>query len=176
MLRLEPFTEQDIPRLISWIPSARFLLQWAGTQFTYPLDEAQLLRYLIRSSETPPTLLIFKAVDADSEAVIGHCELMQIDRQHRCARAGRILVGAPDMRGKGLGGQLVRALLDVAFGELHLHRVELEVFDFNTSAMACYQKIGFQTEGVLREARKFGDEYWNLCLMSILETEWQGKT
>lgn len=58
------------------------------------------------------------------------------------------------------------------FGQLQLHRVSLGVFDFNLAAIACYEKAGFVKEGLLREARKVGNEFWNLWEMSILEREW----
>jgi RimJ/RimL family protein N-acetyltransferase len=67
---------------------------------------------------------------------------------------------------------LMEEILKVAFDELNLHRVSLGVFDFNLSAIACYEKAGFIKEGLLRDARKNDDEYWNLWEMSILEDEW----
>jgi len=51
--------------------------------------------------------------------------------------------------------------------------VTLDVFDFNTPAMKCYEKVGFKKEGLLRDARKYGDKYWNLIKMGILEDEWK---
>ncbi len=53
-------------------------------------------------------------------------------------------------------------ILKVAFDELHLHRVSLGVFDFNSSAIACYEKAGFKKESLRRESRKIGEEYWSL--------------
>ncbi|MFS0883495.1 GNAT family N-acetyltransferase, partial [Metabacillus niabensis] len=47
------------------------------------------------------------------------------------------------------------------------------LLDFNLSAIACYEKAGFIKEGLLRDSRKNGDEYWSLLEMSILENEWQ---
>ncbi len=84
-----------------------------------------------------------------------------------------MLVGDKNGRGRGIGVRMMKEILRVAFDELHLHRVSLGVFDFNTSAIACYEKAGFKKEGLLREIRKIGDEYWSLWEMSILEDEWQ---
>jgi hypothetical protein len=36
----------------------------------------------------------------------------------------------------------------------------------------CYEKARFIKEGLLRDSRKNGDEYWSLWEMSILENEW----
>ena len=40
-----------------------------------------------------------------------------------------------------------------------------------SSAIKCYEKVGFKQEGRLRGARKNGDKYWNLIEMGILENE-----
>ncbi len=35
------------------------------------------------------------------------------------------------------------------------------------------KRLDLKKEGLLREIRKIGDEYWSLWEMSILEDEWQ---
>lgn len=60
----------------------------------------------------------------------------------------------------------------MGFTELGLHRIDLIVFDFNVSAIKCYEKAGFKTEGLKRDIRKMGDEFWSAYEMSILEDEW----
>jgi RimJ/RimL family protein N-acetyltransferase len=98
--------------------------------------------------------------------------LGKIDRKNKSARVGKVLVGDKNTRGKGIGQQMIKEILKIAFDELQLHRVSLGVFDFNVSAIACYEKAGFIKEGLLRDSRKNGDEYWSLWEMSILENEW----
>jgi RimJ/RimL family protein N-acetyltransferase len=41
----------------------------------------------------------------------------------------KIIIGDPSMKGKGLGGQLIEALLEYAFSEQKGTDVELLVFD-----------------------------------------------
>ena len=172
-IRLEPFTEADFDRLIGWVPSSAFLLQWAGAAFDYPLTAEQLRRHLAAGAGDPPSQRIYRAVDVATGAVVGHAELGQIDRRHGLGRACRILVGAPEARGRGCGEAIMRALLAVAFDELRLHRVELAVFDFNTAGIACYEKVGFCREGFLREARRHEEGYWNIVVMGILEQDYR---
>lgn len=57
---------------------------------------------------------------------------------------------------------------------MNLIYIELALV-FNVSAIACYEKVGFIKEGLLRDSRKNDDEYWNLWEMSILEDEWLEK-
>lgn len=175
-IKLEPFAATDIDQLIAWIPSAEFLLQWAGSAFRFPLDRAQLMRHLAKGEKPDPDRLIFKAMDPRTYGTVGHGELGGIDRRNRSASIARVLVGPPHLRGQGLGEQIISGLLVVAFQKMSLHRVSLNVFDFNSAAIRCYEKVGFKQEGMLREARRHGDEYWNVCVMSILEHEFAAAT
>lgn len=174
MLELKYFERTDFKQLIDWIDSPRLLLQWGGAAFSYPLTEKQLENYLKNANTHGSDTLIYKVVMIETGEVIGHVSLGRIDRVNESARIGKVLIGNQSARGKGIGQQLIKKVLNVAFGELHLHRVSLGVFDFNLPAIACYEKVGFVKEGLLRESRKFNDEYWNLWEMSILEHEWLG--
>ena len=175
MLKLETFSEADFHQLINWIPDSSFALQWGGPAFTYPLTVEQLEYYLKDANTVNATKYIFKAVNESTNEVIGHISLGNVDRINESARIGKVLIGQSESRGNGYGTQLMLAALTFAFEELKLHKVTLGVFDFNTSAIKCYEKVGFKKEGLLRDARKNGDEYWNLIEMGILENEWKAK-
>lgn len=170
MIKLETFKKSDFNQLIGWIDSEEFLIQWSGNAFAYPLNEQQLENY-IESSNT----LAFKVIDEKSKKVVGHISLGQIDNINKSARIGKVLVGDTKMRGRSIGKHMMKAVLQIAFEELKLHRVTLGVYDFNTSAITCYEKIGFVKEGLLRESKKVGETYWNLWEMSMLEYEWSDK-
>lgn len=171
MIHLHAFTEADIDRLIAWMPTAEFLMQWAGPSYQFPLTQEQVMVSLALTEGDEPEVLMFKAVD-EGGVVVGHIELLNIDRRNRLATMGRVLL-APEARGRGLGQALVRAALRVAFDDLGLHRVGLGVFDFNGPAIRCYERAGFRHEGTMRDYRRIGDGYWSLCMMSVLEDEWR---
>ncbi len=170
LIKLEPLKRSDFKQLINWINSEEFLIQWSGNAFTYPLNDQQLEQYIESTN-----ILAFKVIDEDSKEVIGHISLGQIDNINRSARIGKVLVGDTKMRGRSIGKHMMKAVLHIAFGELKLHRVTLGVYDFNTSAISCYEKIGFVKEGLLRDSKKVGETYWNLWEMSMLEYEWRAK-
>ncbi len=170
LIKLESLKRSDFKQLINWIDSEEFLIQWSGNAFTYPLNDQQLEQY-IESTNT----LAFKVIDEESKEVIGHISLGQIDNINKSARIGKVLVGDTKMRGRSIGKHMMKAVLHIAFEELKLHRVTLGVYDFNTSAISCYEKIGFVKEGLLRDSKKVGETYWNLWEMSMLEYEWRAK-
>jgi RimJ/RimL family protein N-acetyltransferase len=175
MMRIElrPFERNDFSRLIGWIRSPEFLMQWAGPIFRYPLDGAQLEAYIQGAEGDEPIRAIFKAVDIQTRAVMGHVELNNIDAADNSATVCRVLVGNPCLRRKGIGTQKVKQLLGIGFDQLMLHRIDLTVFEFNEGAIRCYEKLGFVREGRLREIRKVENEYRTLCLMSMLDREWR---
>ena len=154
MVALEPFSEADFDRLIGWIPSSDFLLQWAGPDFEYPLNREQLSDYLSDAQGDLPSKLIYKVVDSENGTAIGHIELAAIDRHNGSARVCRVLVGDPSYRGRGVGTVMMEKIIEIGFCRLGLHRIELAVFDFNTSAIRCYEKVGFVKEGHLRSVFK----------------------
>lgn len=174
MIELQPFTRDDFPQMIDWAVSPEFLMQWCGWTFAYPLDTAQLERYLYSSQGEHPFRRIFSAVDTSTQRVVGHIALSSLDPRTQSGTIACVTVDAA-LRGKGVGEAMVRHVLETAFDELHLHRVELNVFDFNTGAIALYEKLGFVKEGLIREARRVGDTWWSHYHMSMLEQEWRAK-
>ncbi len=169
---LRPFARPDFDRLLAYSATEELLHQWAGGLFAFPLTVPQLERYLLTAIGDPPTTRLFTAVDP-AGAALGHIELTRIDRRHRGASVARVLVYA-EYRGRGVGREVLSQVLRVGFEELGLHRIELNVFDFNQVAIAAYQHAGMMIEGHLRDVRRVGEAYWSVYQMSMLETEWRG--
>ncbi|HKI01979.1 MAG TPA: GNAT family protein [Thermoanaerobaculia bacterium] len=176
MIELIPFTEADIDRLTGWIPSLEVHLFWTASVFEYPLPREPFAKFLRDSAERGDRL-IYKAVLRESGEACGHIELGAIDRRNRFLRIGRVLLN-PAFRGRGLGMEMMRSALALAFDDMDMHRVELGVFDVNPGAIACYERVGFRHEGVRRESFKAPEgaavEYWSEVTMSILASEWRG--
>jgi RimJ/RimL family protein N-acetyltransferase len=75
--------------------------------------------------------------------------------------------------GKGYGSDALRVLLRFAFQELNLHRVTLNVFEYNTRALKTYERLGFTIEGTVREALLRDGRRWDLIFMGLLRQEWE---
>jgi RimJ/RimL family protein N-acetyltransferase len=115
---------------------------------------------------------IYKAIDTDTGKIIGHISLGGVSKKNRSARISRVLVDANE-RGKGYCHQMLSAALKIGFEDLKLHRISLGVYDFNTSAIKCYQRAGMKLEGIQRDILLFKGNWWSLVEMSMLETEWK---
>lgn len=77
----------------------------------------------------------------------------------------------PQARGKGLATRALKMIMELAFNTLNFHRLEAEVYAFNTKAIRLMQKLGFQKEGVLREAKYFSGSYHDIWRFGILRQE-----
>jgi RimJ/RimL family protein N-acetyltransferase len=166
LIELQPFNESDFSKLIAEIPDARFLLQWAGPKYTYPLDAAQLNDTLTNTIGAKPSYQVFKAIRPDASVTVGHIQLMDIDYNAASCVLGRVLI-FQKYRGNGLGKAMVQKAVKSAFENLHLAEVTLGVFDFNTPAIDIYKSLGFSEFQFNRGARQFQNESWNVIKMKL---------
>ncbi|SIS80894.1 Acetyltransferase (GNAT) family protein [Kroppenstedtia eburnea] len=67
-------------------------------------------------------------------------------------------------------------LLRFIFEEMNLHKVKLEVFEFNPRAIRVYEKCGFRQEGRLREEIFRYGRYHDVLVMGLLQEEYRSTT
>lgn len=104
--------------------------------------------------------------DRETGAYLGDLALSQID-EHNAHGSFRIALSVA-ATGRGIGREAIRLLLDYAFDRVRLHRVQLEVFDFNDRARRAYEKCGFEVEGRMREALHWDGEWHDVLVMAAL--------
>jgi RimJ/RimL family protein N-acetyltransferase len=85
--------------------------------------------------------------------------------------AFRITLQGPRFYGQGLGSEATRLVTDYAFNVVGVHRVELEVYDFNPRARHVYEKVGFVHEGTKRDALRWDGEWTDCHCMALLNRD-----
>jgi [ribosomal protein S5]-alanine N-acetyltransferase len=128
--------------------------------------------YLTAARRPPEPGAYTWAVEHDGH-YIGSAGLRVDADQHSATYAVGLFVAA--LRGRGLGTEVTRLVVSWGFGELGLHRIELEVLAFNARAIGCYLACGFRREGVRREAVLYPDGWKDLILMGLLRPEWASR-
>ena len=109
-------------------------------------------------------------VALDDGRFLGEVVLSDIDADNRSG-GFRIALAGPEEYGRGYGSEATRLVADFAFDVLGLHRLGLEVFDFNARAIAAYRRCGFVEEGRLRDALRWEDEWHDTIVMGLLATD-----
>jgi RimJ/RimL family protein N-acetyltransferase len=82
-------------------------------------------------------------------------------------------IGEREYWGKGYGKDAMRIMLRYAFMELNLHRVSLNVYEYNPRAIRSYEKAGFTVEGRQRQALNRDGRRWDMIYMGSLREEWK---
>jgi len=106
---------------------------------------------------------------------IGITNIRDFTNANRTAEFG-IAIGDPAHRGRGLGTEATRLVLDFAFTVLGVHNVWLDTASYNTAAIRAYVKAGFTEIGRRREALRFGDRTYDVVLMDCLATTFERPT
>lgn len=99
--------------------------------------------------------------------VVGWCDISSLCRAV-FAHSGVLGIGvlAP-YRGRGIGEALIRNAIEKAKIK-GLTRIELTVRENNKPAVALYEKLGFEKEGLHRNAVRIGSVYENHISMALL--------
>jgi RimJ/RimL family protein N-acetyltransferase len=116
-----------------------------------------------------PDTRYFIAID-DAGNSLGYVILCGLQSENHNIELKRIVIRAP---GRGYGKQILQLLLGKVFGEFGAHRLWLDVFEFNLRAQHVYRSLGFQQDGIFREAVYRDGKYHSLLLMSMLDREYK---
>ena len=84
------------------------------------------------------------------------------------------LVG-PAFQGRGYAREAAAMLLDLAFGELGLHRVIAELDPRNTASVRVCERLGMRKEGHFVEQMWLKDEWTDTGSYAILDREWRAR-
>jgi RimJ/RimL family protein N-acetyltransferase len=102
--------------------------------------------------------------------VLGEAVINDLDPANAAANYRIALVG-PEVFGRGYGTEATRLVVDYALDVAGLHRLHLQVFDFNPRAQRAYEMCGFVREGVHRDALHCEGGWHDAISMAILATD-----
>jgi RimJ/RimL family protein N-acetyltransferase len=169
-VRLRPVERDDLPHFVEWFgdPEVRRHLD-----LYLPFSMAQEERWFESLQERLDNEeAVMLTIETAEGAHIGNVGLMSINWKDRNAELG-IAIGDKSYWDKGYGSDAVRTMLKVAFRQMNLHRVRLRVHEDNVRGIRCYEKVGFQHEGTMRESVFKEGRYYDMHIMGILKSEYE---
>jgi len=83
-----------------------------------------------------------------------------------------VYIAVKEKRSIKLTADLQMSLYDFAFETLNVNKVAFEILGNNPMIIKFNERLGAQREGILRQAIKKGNEYYDLYLLSVLKEEW----
>lgn len=165
LVRLRAFDNGDL------IPSLNFsndyaIMRGATGGILYPStadDEARAI-----GNQTSYTAGEYQfAIETLAERrFIGKCGFTRVNWKNRLGELA-IMIGDPAYHGKGYGTDAIHTLCKFGFEELNLHKLKAVVFAFNEGALRCYEKCGFEREGLLKEEIYREGAYHDVVMMGL---------
>ena len=137
-----------------------------------------IVREFCISSKIPTYLkqfdnLHFAIVDISDE-YLGTVSLKKIDLENSCAEYAICL--RKKAQGKGIAYIATNKILKKAFNDYGLHRVYLNVFSDNTTAIQLYERCGFIFEGEFRDHLFVNGKFKNLKWYGMLRSDFLNST
>lgn len=169
-VRLRAIREEDLDTIVRiWMDNSLL----ASDKIPYPLELEEVREYLkkIRSDGNG---YIFAVETLADHSMIGTINVSGINWHHRYAYVGISLDS--ELHNRGCGTDAMEILLRFIFEEMNLHKVKLEVFEFNPRAIRVYEKCGFRQEGRLREEIFRYGRYHDVLVMGLLQEEYRSTT
>jgi aminoglycoside 6'-N-acetyltransferase I len=152
-------TETDIPRILDLLEGVAEEGRWIATE--PPVDRERRTSGLSATMRRGDAAIF--AAEADG-TIIGELGLYP----GWPGVFDLAMLVEKSMRGKGVGSALMRQ--GIAWARMmRAHKLALEVFPWNDSAIALYEKFGFVREGYRRShLRRLNGELWDVAAMGLL--------
>ena len=151
-------------------------------------SDPEVCRYLLYEPRTPervhevlerdsaatrlenPDDFVQPAIRDSNSRLIGTMYFKLASVDDRSAEIGWLL--DPRSTGRGYAREAAALLLDLAFGELGLHRVYAELDPRNAASVALCERLGMRHEAHFREHMWFKGGWADTGIYAILEHEW----
>ena len=170
IINLRAREPSDAEVVTRWL-NDREVQRGLGGRYLWSLSaEVEWLRE--KTSKPPDFYDIRVCIETKDGRTIGTSGLHDVSPENRSASLG-IMIGEKDCWSQGYGTDAIVTLIRHAFGQMNLHRVELQVYADNTRAIACYRKCGFVEEVRMRRYRYRDGEWIDALTMGVLRKEFE---
>jgi [ribosomal protein S5]-alanine N-acetyltransferase len=111
----------------------------------------------------------FAIIELETNEIIGSCGYNMLGFEHSRVEIGYELSKAA--WGRGYASEAISSLLNYAFLDLDMNRVEAKVEPLNTNSIKTLHRLNFTFEGTLRQAEKSKGKFIDLNVYSKLKTD-----
>jgi len=166
-LVLRQLVEEDIP----------FIYELFKREETNRYVEYDCLKTLVEARKLfalyispKPNLFRLGIVLKNDQQMVGTVGLYEIYKEHGTSVLGYDLLF--EYWNRGIMTEAVNALVDYAFRELNLNRIEGSADPENIASLRVLEKCGFEKEGLLREKFYYGGAFHDDMVYSILGSDY----
>ena len=112
----------------------------------------------------------FAVAIAQNEKIVGTIGLHRLDSSNKSIQIGYWL--DKQAQGKGLATRCCRILINHAFDELKLNRIQINCNVENVKSRVIPEKLGFRLEGIHRQVEWLNEEFRDWAIYAMLKEDW----
>lgn len=172
MYRLRELEEKDMVIVNKWRNNAE-LISMLGAPYRF-INQSADNNWFNGYMNSRSNQVRCAVVTEESDDILGLVSLTSINQLNQSAEF-HIMIGENSNQGKGIGTFAVNEMLNHAFNNLNLQRVELTVLETNKRAQHLYEKCGFVKEGTMRKCIYKNGGFANMHIYSVLKDEYTNK-
>lgn len=163
MINLRKLKEKDACFMIEWMkdPNLNCFFSFDANNITYE----NTIEFILKADIDK--LNSHYAIVDEADEYLGTISLKNIDNHNNHAEYAISLRACAI--GKGVAAEATQKILDIAFNDMNLNKVYLNVLSDNNRAIRFYEKMGFTYEGEFIKHIKIKGEYKNLKWYSIFK-------
>lgn len=167
-LALRPLQESDAEPLFRIYSNPEFMRYWSSAPWT---DLKQAISLIAQDrAELATGLHLRLGIVRNADGVLaGTCALFKFDAHSRRAEIGYGV--SPDCWRQGIMTEAVGALVEYAFNELGLNRLEADLDPRNTGSARGLEKLGFVREGLLRQRWIVSGEFSDSAIYGLTASD-----
>lgn len=164
-LKLALIQESFAPRYVELVSEQKdYLSQWLAWPAFCQAEQdfklfAQRMLHDYADGKSLTCAIVYKG------EIVGNCSFNSINYDTQCAEIGYWL--SMHEQGKGIMTRVVTKLIDIAFNDLQLSKVQLSAAKDNIASRAVAQRVGMVLEGIITNKEKVGDRILDHAIYGI---------
>lgn len=167
---LSQIKKEDASELFHLVDQNRaYLRQWLGwLDITQSVKDSEgFIEGTLKSISERKVLCCLLRVDNKIVGIID----MHLNSANKSGAIGYWI--SEDQRGKALAKRASKAMVDYAFKELKLNRVDIRCATENTASQSVPKGLGFKQVGILPDNEWLYDHYVDHVVYSVLARDWK---
>ena len=163
---------KDAPLMLEWMHDERVNRFYRFSASKYTLEQVEdFISISMQQSELEKPSNIHYAITENGGEYLGTISLKKIDYVNKNAEYAIVLRFVAQR--KGLAFRATQELFKIAFEQLGLHRIYLNVLADNSRAINVYRKIGFIYEGEWKDHLLLRGEWKSLSWYAMTREIWE---
>lgn len=167
LVKLRAYKEEDIEKAVEFINDEE-VKKLMDSNIPFPMTKWQEEEWVRSRKANTDFTYDFAIEDLKTGKYIGGCSINECDVKNRTCVVG-IMIGDKEYWGKGYGSDALKVLIKFIFEEVNMNKIKLNVFSFNNRAIACYKKVGFKEEGILKKEIYRNGRYHDEIIMAMFK-------